>query len=190
MVILLQACVGSSPVPPDRYYRLQDPANVAKLSQPLISKTLGIKRLRADGLHSGRAIVYVDRKSPLELLRYHYHHWVESPSHLIQDNMVAYFRAIGLAKKIVRYDSVKQADMLISGELLRFERILTDDGPQVLVTMELHYGQGSGHSSRWDNTYSARIKANGPKLYATIEAFSKALEMIYIEFTKDLQTRI
>ncbi len=185
----LAGCFGSSAVvPPDHYYRLPERPNVTKLPQPLITGLLGIKRLRAEGILSERSIVFVeDNSAPVQLQHYYYHHWAEAPVRLIQDDMLTYFRAAGVADKIVRFDAVKAPEFVVSGELLRLERLLNADGAEVVVRMVLRYSDGSRRKLYVHGDYMVRQKAGDKSMHSTVEAFAQALGKIYSAFIRDLQ---
>ncbi len=183
--IALSGCVGKVPaIPEDHYYRLPIPAPQPAASR--IAGTVGVALPRADGLHSERAVLYSRQDRPLEILRHHYFFWAESPPRLIQDHLIEYLRAARAAEAVVRAEAGDNAPSQIESRLLQFERLVGDDSHQVLVELELNLRRklGDGRSRR--HVYRARAPVADDTVYASVQAFGKALDSIYARFLRDL----
>ena len=182
------ACVNRSQVPTDHYYRLPEVAASHVTIQAPVER-LGVARLVADGLHSERAILYIDRTQPLEVRRYHYHHWVQAPPDLIRDYLVDYLRAIRMARTVVRYRAGATVDGVIFGRLIRFERIVDGNDYRVDVAIELGVKRGNTNPHGWEKQYSAIVNSKGSSMHDTVQAFGDALNKIYHDFVADLEKR-
>lgn len=191
---LWSSCTLPRTVPDDRFYRLPQLPPDKVLEKSIVSSVLAVAPLSAGGLYNERAILYIDQKRPLELRRYHYHHWVDSPNYLIQENLLAYLRAVKLAARVVRYQPGNRTAASVKGRLLRFERILNGPNVSVMVAIEFTFRDPLGGSGRrWTKEYSASIQAEGGQVeggsvHATVQAFGTALQQIYESFVSDIKT--
>ncbi len=180
----LGGCLGKVPaIPEDHYYRLPMPA-----PQPAASRmagTVAVALPRADGLHSERAVLYSRKDRPLEILRHHYFFWAESPPRLIQDHLIEYLRAAQAADAVIRTQTGDDAKLRIESRLMRFERLVGASPNQVLVELELSLRRNDDTSSR-QHVYRARAPVADDTVYASVQAFGKALDSIYAKFLHDL----
>jgi len=183
----LAGCMSQPPVPADRYYRLTAPDPKPAAAQPVLAGTLGVAPLDSDGVHSERALLYVDEERPLELRRYHYHFWADPPPQLIQSQLLIYLRRAGIAGNVVRSDSPLTVDHLVSGRLQRFERIVGKMRVRVAVAMELGVDRGAHGAPGWRASYQAVVAAQGPSMYATVQAYNVAFGRICADFLRDLR---
>jgi ABC-type uncharacterized transport system auxiliary subunit len=187
LVVTLAGCMSQPPVPADRFYRLTAPDPTPAAAQPAFAGTLGVAPLDSDGLHSERALLYVDRQRPLELRRYHYHFWADPPPQLIQSQLLRYLRRAGIAANVVRGDSPPTVDYLVSGRLQRFERIVGKEQVEVAVAMELGVDRGHHGGPGWHASYQATVAAKGRSMYATVQAYNVAFGRICADFLQDLR---
>ncbi len=182
--LVLGGCMSAPPVPDDHFYRLP-PAHAQALSAPVLKGVLAVERPRSDDLHGERAMLFVRAERPLELNRYHYYFWVDTPPHLIQEQLRRYLQQAGVAKRVVRLDGGPAPDYVLHGRVVRFERVVRKDGADASVMLELgvspvHGGHG------WSKTYRAVERARGGDVNATVQAFGVALDHIYAQFLRDL----
>lgn len=188
--LLLVACGSQPPVPEDRFYRLPDvqSGENIRLSGFSLNKKVVLERLDTEGLYQERAILYVDDNNPLELRRYHYHHWVNSPVNIVSEHLLSYLRSVLPAGEVSRYNAMqnKRKDYQIGGKLVRFERVLNNGNPQAEVALELWVGADQ-NPRMLVNEYSASVFAQDGTMHATAIAFGKALEETYANFLQDLK---
>lgn len=186
----LAACASQGPVPEDRYYQLSPVAQEkGRLTSAatLLPGRLGVGRLKTDGLRDERTLLYVQQGQPLQIRRYHYHHWVDAPTRMIQQHMLAYLRAAGAATEVVQYQPGIRVDYEVRGRLVRFERLLSDGHGKVLVELELELRHGA-RSGTAPLLYRAEIEPEDDTLYAAAVAYSAALQEIYAHFLADMRT--
>ena len=77
--VMITGCAGSGAVPDDHFYQLPEIIPPKSFTTPRTDVIIGVDSLRSDGLHGERAILYINADSPLEIRRYHYHYWTDSP---------------------------------------------------------------------------------------------------------------
>lgn len=190
LATMLAGCASPGALPEDHFYMLPDPHAATVLHTPLLEGTLAVTRLRAAGVRNERAMLYIEEAHPLQILRYHYHYWSEPPTELIRNHLVAYLRKLGVATQSVTYMPGMEADAVVRGELLRFERELGATGTGVHVEIELSYMPKGRTAPLWSKAYRAQTQARNASIDATVAAFSIALQQIYAEFVRDLQVRL
>jgi len=186
---LISGCAGRTNVPDDHFYQLPEILPTNSFNDYPVNGTVGVAPLHSDGLHGERAILYIDSKLPLELHRYHYHHWTESPPRLIRESLLKYLRESRLAPSVIRYEPGGQVDGVISGKLIHFERITGPDGIKVEVALELEYNNQKLHQS-WHEEYNITLPVKNSSLHNTIEVFGAALQKIFDVFTSDLASNL
>jgi ABC-type uncharacterized transport system auxiliary subunit len=178
--LALVSCMSPKQLPEDRYYRLPlyqgDHA-----ANPVLAGTVGVARIQTLGLLNERSILYSDQQNPLEVMRYHYHHWQEAPATMIQKNLRVYLQQSGSVENAVLYEPGLMVDQVIVGRLLQFERQLTGGGAKVVVQLELGLEQQPG------KIYQAEAACSDKSMSATAEAFGRALEGIYRDFLADIK---
>lgn len=184
LALLLVSCASQGPVPEDRFYRLPVPP-AQQEAIPALAAVLGVGRLRSDGLRDERAILYLHSERPLELRRYHYHHWVDAPTRMLQEHMIAYLRQAHGAAEVLRYTPGMQVDKVVGGRLLRFERVLGAGAGTVVVEMELGLGDGR-YPQQGLRVYRAEVEAGADSMHATVQAFGLALQQIYRQFLQQV----
>ena len=187
--LLLNGCVTQSAVPQDYFYRLPDLQPATPRATKLFNGTLLVDEPQAEGVYRERPILYVDSQRPLELVQYHYRHWLQTPSHLIQDNLVDYLRRANVATRVERYSSGGGGDLVISGRLEKFEQFVQPGGSTSVVELELEFRwktpQGIKKQTR---TYENQVMADGADINDSAVAFGKALQHIYDKMLVDLNT--
>ena len=119
-------CAKVPPVPVGRFYRLppveQETLGVApakERSAGWLGDVVSVPAFRSDGIHKERALVYTDDPEAVALKRYHYHHWVDSPTRLLAEALALRLRAVGAGRMVLTgRDSVP--DVTVSGRILEF----------------------------------------------------------------------
>ncbi|KAA3630478.1 MAG: hypothetical protein DWQ09_00145 [Proteobacteria bacterium] len=183
---LLTGCVGSGALPEQRFYRLPEP-RPTPVANPVITRSLGIPRLRANGLYHERALLHFVPEQPLDLRPYHYHHWSDSPTLLIRDHLASYLGAAGAVREISRFQDEGRAEQKLYGRLIRFEREVTTT--RIVVHIALEFSLDAGHQVLLPaKRYEVRQEAADRTVHSTVQAFGTALEAIYGELLADLRT--
>lgn len=189
LIGLLAGCFGGGEVvPQDRYYHLADiSGDVAKVSKPF--GVIAVSPLQSDALHHERTILYSLQSAPLMLNTYYYHHWSNTPGQMIQEQLIAYLRAAGFAKNVIRYGERAHIDGQIGGYIKKFERIVGTGNPKVEVQVELRFiprASSVSAAHALTKVYSLEKTSMDNSMEATAEAFSQALQTIYARFVADV----
>ncbi len=178
---------GSTTVPADHFYRLPAPGNPAEgkaSSNSLLTGDLAVARLKTSGLLQDRPILYIQSDSPLEVQRYYYHQWADTPANLVQDHMLSFLHNRSTAKRVTRAQARNNSEFLLRGRLLRFERVEQGGTTSAAVEVELAlYSHGSlCHQGR----FQAVQKTKSDSLKQTVTALGLALEQIYEQFLSEI----
>lgn len=186
LLLLVAGCASTAPVPEDRFYRLDSVQPPATLVHPLLTGGLTVGGVQADPLHSGRAILYSDRARPLQLQRYHYEFWVDQPPRMVQQVLVSWLRASGVADSVAGSDD-RAAAWRLSAQLLKFEEV-RDKGDAAHVEVAMRFSLSSADSSRplWTRDYTQQRSLDGSQMYATAQAMQAALADLLADLQADL----
>ncbi|VAX00798.1 hypothetical protein MNBD_GAMMA22-907 [hydrothermal vent metagenome] len=185
-LLLLTACFGSSSIPDDHYYRLPE-LSTKKLSSPLLSGTLRVKKVITHGIYGERTLIYTDKNSNIKLNRYHYHHWEKSPATLIQDNLFQYLKKIGIANKVISNKQNTKEKYILETELLSMHRDMTSNNYIATIVIDIRLYNKTNDAIYINKRYYSNLKSNSDALVDTIKAYSDGLRNIYNEFIADLQ---
>lgn len=187
LVSLLAGCFGGGEViPQDQFYHLADISGTL----PKVTRLMGVvavSALQSDALHRERTILYSELSSPLQLSRYHYHHWTNVPGQLIQEHLIAYLRKVGIASDVIRYGEQSRIDAQISGYIHRFERLLGQGKPKIAIRLELSFiSRVAGEQRTLTREYTFEQEAADESMHASVDAFSRGLQEIYARFVADI----
>jgi ABC-type uncharacterized transport system auxiliary subunit len=189
VILVFGGCVSQSTVPQDYFYRLPPAHPADPLETKLHTGIASVDQLDADGVYRERPLLYVDAQRPLEVLQYHYRHWIQIPSQLIQDNMVDYLREANIAGRVERYSSGRRPGLLIKGRLQKFERRVEASRAVAVVEMEIEFRKNTPRGVlKNTKIYNSEMPAQGPTIHDTVTAFGNALQQIYDTMLGDLKT--
>jgi ABC-type uncharacterized transport system auxiliary subunit len=187
-MLLTNGCVSQPAVPQDYFYRLPAIHPEVPLDTKLINGTIAVDQLDADGVYRERPLLYVDAQRPLEVLQYHYRHWIQIPSQLIQENFVDYLREANVADRVERFSSGRREDLLIKGRVHKFERLVEADRSIAVVELEIEFRNKTQKGTvKLTKIYESQISAQGPSIHDSVMAFGEALRQIYDKMLSDLQ---
>lgn len=183
-VILLTGC-AAPPVPPERFFRLQDPVDVdpAPLTLP---GQLVVQEPQVEGIYNERAMIYSQGPDHRELRQYHYKYWLAPPARLVQDYLVVFLRRGASASRVVRGYGDSYTDHMVTGHLLGFEQRLGDGGRAVRVNMELAVTPPGEERPVFIRRYTENVDVGGNTTTDTVKAFERALHSIASGFATDL----
>jgi len=169
---------GIGPIPATRFYRLvAPPLEPAPIPEPRLPGVLVVERFSADDLIAERPILYTNGTG-LELHQHRYHHWVEPPTDMLQQQLVSYLQANGAASMVTTPEARVRPDFVLRGRLSRFERIVDDNpGSGVRVCIETHVSltQAADQRLLWSDTYRLELPASGAAVAASVAAFDRGL---------------
>jgi ABC-type uncharacterized transport system auxiliary subunit len=182
--LLLGACLGADPAPSDHYYRLLVPPPAPLAEAPALDGTLAVEPPTAEGLLSGRPILYVRADEPLAIHPYSYHHWSESPARLVQGALVEYLRGANLARSVTTPRMRLRPEWVLSSRILRMERVL---GNSSHVFLELEFSLRAEPTDKlvWNGVYRSEVESGGDVADA-VAAMNRALVEILERLARDL----
>ena len=150
---------------------------------------MAVDQFDADGVYRERPLLYVNAQRPLEVLQYHYRHWIQIPSQLIQDNLVDYLRETHVADSVERYSSGRPPDLLIKGRLQKFERLVDQSNAIAVVEIEIELRKKTQQGlAKFTKVYASQVAAQGQSVHDSVTAFGEALRQIYDIMLNDLQS--
>ena len=188
-VLLVNGCVSQPAVPQDYFYRLPAIHPDSAFDTIQVEGVIAVDQLDADGVYRERPLLYVDAQRPLEVLQYHYRHWIQIPSQLIQDNMVDYMREANIAGSVERYTSGRRHDFLIKGRLHKFERLVEKDRSIAVVQVEIEFRKIQKQGMvKITKMYQSQKAAQGQTIHDSVMAFGEALRQIYKDMLNDIKS--
>jgi ABC-type uncharacterized transport system auxiliary subunit len=185
--LLLAACAGSPPIPDDHYYRLTRIAVEQTNDAPRLKGVLKVDPVKAYGIYRERALLYSRSEHPEELRQHRYHYWIDTPSRLIRDQLVAFLRASEIADGVAGSQLSIQGDLKLKLSLKHFERVIGESAPQrIRVALEalLLNAEGEPLMTR---RYQRELEASDSSIAASVRTFNRALHEIYRDLLKDLR---
>ena len=183
-VNFLTACgLGGASLPQDHYYKL--PAlDISAQSEPHFNQ-LVIKPVKATGLYHDRAILYIEQEKPLELKRYHYNFWSETPANLLHNALYQGLSSSGLSQNISRDIKAVRPDYVIDSRVVRFERVIHRDNVTVQVALDISVRSGHDVSDQWTKRYSSQQELTTTAMHPSAEAFGRAVKDICEQLITD-----
>ena len=182
------ACAGSPP-PPDSFHRLLVPAPAVRAA-PLLSGVVEVDRFRASDTLLGRAMAVSDPDG--RLLRHaRYDYWADAPPALLQQALIGYLRAGGLAERVVTPEQRDDPRWIVSGRIQRFDWVRGGGGggaAAIVIDLALR-GRDDG-SLRLQHTYRSTHVASADDASAVAEALEIAVGEVFGSFVADLETAL
>lgn len=186
LVLALQGCGSAQPMRQDRFYSLEPVALTGPTGTPA-PVVLLVNNLGARGFLGGRAIVYRTREEPLVARRYDDLLWEDPPTRAIARALVDAIRAAGVVEVVVVPADRARFDLLLGGEVERFEHLPTDTPPQVAGTLNLALVRAADRSPIATRRYSGEEPVAGDTPDAMAEAFNRLTARLMAEAVRDLE---
>ena len=185
LTFAITACgLGGGDLPDDHYYRLPD-ISVTKQAQAAFDEIV-IKPVKASGLYHDRAILYIEKEKPLELQRYHYYFWAETPANLLQNALYQGLLSSGVSGQVSRQLGEHRADYIIDSRIIRFERVIDGSNVTVEVVVEIALRSGKNATQHWSRRYASTQQLQTTAMHDSAEAFARALQQIVETLIGDL----
>jgi cholesterol transport system auxiliary component len=182
--LALAGCVGG-PAPRDHFYRLEA-GEPARLAAPLFAGTLEVDRPRTDAVLRDRAILFRENEASNEVRRHSYHQWIDSPTLLLQTDLVRYLRRAGAAELVTTPEMRLEPDFGLTGRILRLEHVV--GGPAV-VEVEFTVADDTTRSLLLHRTYREERNPAGSDVAAAVEAIESSWRAILERFLSDAAAR-
>jgi cholesterol transport system auxiliary component len=189
VALAVAACGGVATIPDTTYYRLPQPATVSSVAAPVSTLPIVVDAFLADGLQNQQAMLYSLDAQGTQLRSYHYQLWAEPPGRMLQRRLIETLRAAGAADTVLDRMPPGAAQMRVRGLLTRFERLRDGSGSTASVAMQLRV-ESPGHFEPWLlREYRVDEAAAGASVEAYVEAMARAVDRIYAEFLRDLESQ-
>jgi len=188
VLLLLCSCATNVPVPDDHYYKLP----WGHPSLPEIRLTQGsifVEQFVADGLYRERPLLYTVDNLGIELKQYHYHHWVDSPSRMLRDQLIRYLSASRAAARVTPVPDAS-AELGIHGTVKGFERREHGNTDQVFVDLEFRVDKRGQDVPVMLSDYQAQVDVTGKEMSDVVIAFESALSQTFARLLSDLNDRL
>jgi ABC-type uncharacterized transport system auxiliary subunit len=175
----------AGPAPRDHFYHLEATPPEAARPAFALHGTVEVARPSADALTRERAILYRPDTDSAEVTRHAYHHWTDSPTLLVQQQLATYLRRAGAAPSVVTPDMRVASDFLVGGRLVRLEHARSASPPRVVIELELTVMREDGHELLLQRSYREEEAVSGEGMDAVVRAFQSALTTIFERFVAD-----
>ncbi len=182
LAIALSGCVAG-PAPSDHFYRLEAGPPTKTFERPPLPGTIEVRRFRADAVTAERRIVLRREGEPM-LQPHLYHYWTDVPTTTLQVELVRYLREASVADRVVTPESRVQGDYVVTGRILRLERVLGNGRPKVDVAIEFALIRESSRDLIVLDTYREELEVPSDDVAAAATAFGRALNRIFAQFTQ------
>jgi ABC-type uncharacterized transport system auxiliary subunit len=166
VALCLSACgFSAGNAPADHFYRLPVPAPVS------VAVAVNIAPVRSDGIYNERSLLFVEKSHPLEINRYDYHFWSQTPSKLVQTY---------LQSCLINSDAVKVSDktpqvIQLTAVIESFERVIEKGKAEAVVKLRIN-----------QRVYESRIMADSMDMHATVAAYGQAMQTVCAAIAHDL----
>ncbi|MGR9106854.1 MAG: ABC-type transport auxiliary lipoprotein family protein [Gammaproteobacteria bacterium] len=174
----------SGPAPRETYYQLA-PRVPQEALHPKSCGTILVGRFATQGFAGGRPIVFREREDSLEIQRYHYHLWSETPAAMFQNAILRSLRATGLARYVVTPAERAAADWIVSGNILRIEHYPNSTPARVEIEAEFGIIAANTRHILSMKRYLETEPAASRRVEDAVSAFNTALERIVARFQMD-----
>ena len=179
--LALTACSSQAPLPTDHYYRLPELRDVNVDEQRVSS--ISVITFQAAGLYQERAILYTDNE--IELKQYHYHHWTDSPTRLLQERLAVRLRLSNISKLVLNTFE-GNSELIIKGQIKAFERLQQKESESVYVKLLLQVNSNSKHAPILHKEYVQTVTLPSNTIADVIKAFAEAVDLIFSDFYMEL----
>lgn len=187
LVLWLSSCGSAQPVRPDRFYSLE-PAVLEGPAGAPAPVVLLVNNLGSRGFLGGRAIVFRTHEQPLVAQRYEDLLWEDPPTRSIAQALVSAIRNAELVEFVVVPTDRARFDLMLGGEVERFEHLPTDSPARVAASINLALVRATDRSTLATRRYSGEEPVQGATPDAMAEAFNRLTARLMAEVVRDLQS--
>ncbi|GJM04153.1 MAG: hypothetical protein DHS20C09_01440 [marine bacterium B5-7] len=180
-LLTLVACSSQAPLPTDHYYRLPELKDVNSDEKRVGS--ISVIPFQAEGLYLERAILYAEDE--IELKQYHYHHWSNSPSRLLQERLAERLRLSGVSNLVLNTFE-GNSELIIKGQIKAFERLQEKSGERVYVKLLLQVNSNTAQTPILYKEYIQIVELpSNNNITNAIRGFAEAVDLIFRDFYVD-----
>lgn len=186
LALALQACGSAPPARPDRYYSLEPPLP-APLGGTPVPVVLLVNNLGARGFLGGRAIVFRTSDQPLVVQRYDSLLWAEPPTRALAAALVGAIRSAGLVEVVAVAADQARFDLMLGGEVTRFEHLPMERPPRVAGAINLVLVRAPDRAALASRQYAAEEPVVGDTPDAMAQAFNRLTGRLMAQVVGDLR---
>ena len=184
--LALGACASVGPPPQENYYRLPSLPVTAVKNGPLLKGTLLIDQVTADELHSDTAMLYSEDPQGLQLHRYSYQHWQDSPPNLVATSLQRQLSDAGIAGNVVLNEAGETPAWVLNVRLDRFEQWSGKDRHSVMVEMALQLKDDQQRQTVLNENYAKTVNMPDSEPLTSVGGYREALRQVVESFLADL----
>ena len=161
MILILTGCgFSAGNTPADHFYRLPAATPINNI------RAVEVKSVRTEGIYNERALLFVEQAQPLEVNRYNYHFWAQTPASLVQNY---------LQGCLSNSNAANQSVVQITPVIYAFERVIDKGQAQAVVKLQIN-----------NHEYASSVVADSMDMHATVIAFGKAMQQVCEAVARDL----
>ena len=183
---VLGACASPSPVPEDKFYRLDVMA--AAPGEMALDGVVEVDRFVASGSLGNRPLLFSEPGSNA-VSEYHYQFWIEAPPVLLQSALVSYLRSDKVAERVVTPEMRVRPDFTIMGRVLRLETV-RGDTPAGAVTFELTLRREADGELLVLGEYRAEVPSGTNGIQTDVAAIEHAINDAFTRFAADIRSAV
>jgi ABC-type uncharacterized transport system auxiliary subunit len=181
----LTACGSVAPLPEDVFLRLAV-AVPSPVGAPWTAGDIRIAPPVASGLYKERALAYTrDGGSSLQQSRYQL--WIDSPEHMLQQELAAYLRGAQPGVQVVT-ESAAKSRLVVAGRITHFEQLARSDSLSMMAGLELTVRDLQREQTLLVKAYVATEPMEDATPTAVAQAMSRAVATICAAFVVDISS--
>ena len=143
-----------------------------------------VAKFRASGVHRERAIAYSE-SDQVVVKQHRYHLWIDSPERILQNELVSYLRAAGVAPTISASD-LGNDGFEIQGQIRQMDHIIAADGASIVVALAFELVQQESEKLLvLGAEYRETRPTSSNDMAAVAVAMSDAVGVIFERFVAD-----
>jgi uncharacterized lipoprotein YmbA len=183
LAVLVVAGCASSPLPVDRYYRIDAPVPAAASASS--TAAILLEPFEARGVYAERALLFRDAGEGVALRQYGHQFWTEPPSLMLDDALTASLRAAFGESRVHARASRERPDLQVRPRLRKLEQVIDGGHGAAAYAVEFTVTDQDGRPRfvvSFDETEAAQTA--GP------DAYVKALDALVARANAKLVERL
>jgi len=191
LLVGLSGCGSMEPLPSDTFYRIKiaTPAVSGSNSAQWTEKMVRVAKFRGTGVHRERAIAY-SGDDQLVVKQHRYHLWVDSPEHILQNELVSYLRAAGVSPA-VSTSALSNEGLEIRVQIHQMDHVVVTNGASAVIALAFEVvRKNSGEPLVLGKDYRESRSLSSSDMGAVAVAMSDAVGTIFERFVADATTAL
>ncbi len=170
-----------------KYYQIDYPAPLQ--AKEKIDKTIMVRPINISSTYNRDSLVYTENSFRCGF--YQYNQWIAPPTGQIFEKFVRDLQALKCFDAVLSFGSFKTPDLRIAANIEEIGEQRKDDSTKGAVTIHFSVSESSPTNSTYkfilEKTYKAEVPCEKNNPDSLVAAISKAVQIISIDFRKDLQ---